>query len=93
MRVVTAGESRVWTSQKLGNLLNGLGEFLIWVIVKFGGRGLCVLLFVCLFAFLGLHSQHMEVPRLRVESELQLPAYTTATAPRNPSRICNLGHN
>ena len=24
--------------------------------------------------FLGLHSQHMEVPRLGVESELQLPA-------------------
>ena len=34
-------------------------------------------MFVC-FAFLGLHSQHMEVPSLGVESELQLPAYTTA---------------
>ena len=32
------------------------------------------------FCFLGPHSWHMEVPRLRVESELQLPAYTTATA-------------
>ena len=31
---------------------------------------------------------HMEVPRLGVESELQLPAYTTATATRNPSPFC-----
>ena len=37
------------------------------------------ILFVCfvLFVFLGLHPQHMEVPRWGVESELQLPAYTT----------------
>ena len=32
------------------------------------------------FVFLGPHPQHMEVPRLEVESELQLPAYTTANA-------------
>ena len=32
----------------------------------------------------------MEVPRLGVESELQLPAYTTATARPDPSRICGL---
>ena len=34
---------------------------------------------VCFCFFLGLHLQHMEVPRLGVESELQLPAYATAT--------------
>ena len=32
-----------------------------------------------LFFFLGPHLRHMEVPRLEVESELWLPAYTTAT--------------
>ena len=32
----------------------------------------------------------MEVPRLEVESELQLPAYTTATAMQDPSLNCNL---
>ena len=32
------------------------------------------------FWFLGLHPQHMEVPRLGVKSELELPAYATATA-------------
>jgi len=34
--------------------------------------------------FLGLH---MEVPRLGVESELQLPVYTTATATPDLSLI------
>ena len=42
------------------------------------------------FFFLLLHLQHMKVPRLRVESELQLPAYGTATAMWNLSRICDL---
>ena len=31
-----------------------------------------------------------ETPRLGVESELQLPAYTTATATRDPIHVCNL---
>ena len=35
----------------------------------------------------------MEVPRLGVESELQPPAYTTATAMLDPSRVCNLHHS
>ena len=32
------------------------------------------------FVFLRLHLRHMEVPRVGVESELQLPAHATATA-------------
>ena len=35
----------------------------------------------------------MEVPRLRVKSELQLPAYTTATATQDPSLVCDLHHS
>ena len=42
------------------------------------------------FAFLGLH---LEVSRLGVESELQLPAYTTDTAMLDPSHICDLHHS
>ena len=35
----------------------------------------------------------MEVPRLGVQSELELLAYTTVTATRDPSHICdNLQH-
>ena len=36
------------------------------------------------FVFLELHLQHMEVPRLGVQSKLQLPAYATATAMPDP---------
>ena len=35
----------------------------------------------------------MEVPRLGVKSELQLPAYTTATAMPDPSWVHDLHHN
>ena len=35
----------------------------------------------------------MEVPRLGLEVELQLPAYTTATATPDPVRICDLHHS
>ena len=35
----------------------------------------------------------MKVPRLEVELELQLPAYTTATAMGNLSYICDLHHS
>ena len=37
--------------------------------------------------------QHMEVLRLGVESDLQLLAYTTATATWDPSHVCSLHHS
>ena len=46
-----------------------------------------------LLVFLGPHPRHMEVLRLGIESELQLPAYTTSTAMQDPSHICNLHHS
>ena len=52
--------------------------------------------FVRFFFFLSLlgpHPQHMEVFRLGVESELQLLAYTTATAMWDPSHLFNLHHS
>ena len=42
------------------------------------------------FLLLRLHPQHMEVPRLGIESELQLPAYITAMATSDLRCICNL---
>ena len=45
------------------------------------------------FVFLGPHPWHMEIPRLGVKSELQLPAYTTATAMPYPNCIFNLHHS
>ena len=35
----------------------------------------------------------MEVPRLGVKSELQLSVYTTATATRDESHVCDLHHS
>ena len=52
--------------------------------------------FLCLFFFFvfsGPHMRHMEVSRLGVESELQLPAYTTATATLDLSCVCDLHHS
>ena len=50
--------------------------------------------FTLLFYFiLWLHLWNMEVPGLRVESELKLLGYTTATATQVPSCICNLRHS
>ena len=37
--------------------------------------------------------QHMEISRLAVEWELQLPDYTTATAMPDLSHICDLHHS
>ena len=42
------------------------------------------------FSVLLLHLQHMEVPRIGVELELQLQAYTAARAMWDLSHICNL---
>ena len=64
------------------------GLFSLWVtsLVSFF---LSLSLFFFFF-FFGLHLQHMEVPGLGVKSELQLLAYTTATAMWNLTHICNL---
>ena len=45
------------------------------------------------FSFLQPHLWHVEVPRLGVELELQLPAYTAATATQDQSRVCHLCHS
>ena len=51
------------------------------------------LLFLCVFAFLGLHPRHMLVPRVGVKSEVQLPAYATTTATWDLNRVCDLHHS
>ena len=66
--------------------------FFLFVFLVFLGPNLKATLlfcFVCLFV-LRLYLRHMEVLRLGVESELQLPAYATATAMPDLSRICDL---
>ena len=49
-----------------------------------------IVIYFCFFVFLGLHPQHMNVPRLGVQSELWPPVY--ATAMQDPSHVCDLHH-
>ena len=66
-----------------------------------GEQGICLCSVFCfafwlwgfLFVFLGPHLQHMENPRLGIESETLLPAYTTATAMGIWSHVGNLHHS
>ena len=46
-----------------------------------------------LFLLLGPHLWHVEVPRLGVESELQLLAYTTVITMPGLSLVCDLHHS
>ena len=45
------------------------------------------------FFFLGPHLQHMEVPMLEIQLELQLLAFTTAIARPDLSHIYDLCHS
>ena len=49
-----------------------------------------IFLFACFFFFLWPHLRHIEYPRIGVQSELQLQAYSTAMAMPDLSCICNL---
>ena len=73
-------------------------HFHCFLIISFNIRFLCVcgvfgfgffvlFCFLVFFCFLGPHLWHMEVP---AESELQLSAYTTATAAWAPRHTCDL---
>ena len=54
----------------------------------------CIYVFIYIFwFFLGLRLWHVEVPRLGVEPELQLLAYSIATAMPGLSCICDLHHS
>ena len=53
---------------------------------RFSSSYILIFLF---FVFFRPHLWHKEVPRLGVESELQLLAYDTAAATWDPSRICD----
>ena len=66
-------------------------EMFLWLRHWLGSH--LTLLFIFIFAFLGLHRQHIEVPRLGFESGHWLLAYTTATATQDLGCICDLHHS
>ena len=49
--------------------------------------------FLSLFFFFCFLGPHLQVPRLGVKLELQLSAYTTATATQELSHICDPHHS
>ena len=49
--------------------------------------------FFLFFSFLEPHPWHVEVPRLGVESELHLPAYSRATEIPDLCHVCKLHHS
>ena len=76
-RVVPSGQENIW---KVNGERGQLHEwYFLFFFLSFG-----------LLAFLGLHPRHLKVPRLGVQSELQLLAYITATATRDLGCICDL---
>ena len=54
---------------------------------------LSYLFFITIFFFFRAVPIAYEIPRLGVESELQLPTYATATATPDPSHVCDRHHS
>uniref|UniRef100_A0A8D0MNK2 IL-3 receptor alpha chain N-terminal domain-containing protein n=1 Tax=Sus scrofa TaxID=9823 RepID=A0A8D0MNK2_PIG len=73
----------------LSDKLGRLARFLVNGSTSSGSRIPCSEL-TSQLSPMGPHPQPMDVPRLGVESGLQLPAHPTATATRDLSVLCNL---
>ena len=82
-------DTQLATNFQLRAIRNSCLQFLPFHLAFFLFFFFFVFLFFC---FLGLHWRHMEVPRLGVQSELQLLTYTTATARPDLSHVCDLYH-
>ena len=80
----TRSGQRGWQGHVMEHLVD-CGEKFVFYLTSF----FSLLFFCCL----GSHLWHMESPRLGVESELQLPVYTTVTATSDPSCICDLHYS
>ena len=52
-----------------------------------------IIIIIIIILLFRAHLWHMGAPRLEVELELQLPAYTTAIATWDPSHVCDLYHS
>ena len=61
--------------------------------IRVSGLGFMRQYLFIFFSFLGQHPQHVEDPRLGLQSELQLLAHTIATATPDPSCLCDLHHD
>ena len=65
------------------------GSWQHWILLSF----FVVVVVVVIVAISWAAPQHMEVPRLGVESELLLPAYARATTTPDLNCVCDLHHS
>ena len=71
---------------KYGILVEGIVLRLVFFLIFF-------YFYFFSFCFLGPYLWHMEITRLGVRLELQLPAFTTAIATPDLSHICDLHYS
>ena len=66
-----------------------------WFLVSYycGQKGCMMILTFFFFFFFRVYLWHRKIPRLGVESELQLLAYATASAMQDLRHICGLHHS
>ena len=76
---------------RFANFLAGQ-EYSLYCVFFFLGFFFLLFCF-CFLVFLGPHPRYLEVPRLDIKSELQVPACTTATAMGDLSHACHLHHS
>ena len=74
-------------------IFNPLSEARDWTHILRDIMSGSFVFFFHFLSFLGPHLRHMEVPRLGVQLELQLLAYTSATATQDPNHVCDLYHS
>ena len=87
--------NRIWFSWILVRLISTMQDALYFAKGTLYWSLLIHVFFFFFFfcVFLGLYLRHMEDPRLVVKSELQPPAYGTATTVIDPSSIYHLQHS
>ena len=83
------GKTKLQTPESKDKICCKMGKRSKWKVLAL----LEICFFLFFFFFFRPHPQHMEVPRLGGESELQLPAYTTSTAMSNLNHICVPHHS
>ena len=92
----TFSKNLIEKQTQIGNRISTMAKGWMSIFLRKGSLSIHVLFqfcFVLVFVFLGLHTWHMEVPRLGVQSELQLPAYARATATPDSSHVCDPHHS
>ena len=84
----------MWDPRHVCKLYGSLWQYQILNPLSEAGDQTHILMDISLvLLFLAPHLKHLEVSRLEVKLEVQLPAFTTVTSIWDPSRFCDLHHS